>query len=157
MNSIYSCARISKQLTAAALVLMFAGTAATVSAKAQNVACPSAGCGPVMVNPIKVYMVYWIPDGFGFDPGAADGIGNYESLTQRFFGDVSNTSYFGNLTQYPGKCPAPCVVQNIANAVAVGGTWVDTQGYAGRVRSGYRPHPRHWQALAELAGIAQDV
>jgi ribosome-binding protein aMBF1 (putative translation factor) len=25
--------------------------------------------------------------------------------------------------------------------------------YAGRVRRGYRPHPRHWQALAELAGV----
>jgi hypothetical protein len=25
--------------------------------------------------------------------------------------------------------------------------------YAGRIRKGYRPHPRHWQALAELAGV----
>lgn len=25
--------------------------------------------------------------------------------------------------------------------------------YAGRIREGYRPHPRHWQALAKLAGI----
>ena len=25
--------------------------------------------------------------------------------------------------------------------------------YAGRIRQGYRPHPRHWQALAKLAGI----
>jgi len=24
--------------------------------------------------------------------------------------------------------------------------------YAGRIREGYRPHPRHWQALAELVG-----
>jgi hypothetical protein len=26
--------------------------------------------------------------------------------------------------------------------------------YAGRIREGYRPHPRHWQALAGLAGIS---
>ena len=26
--------------------------------------------------------------------------------------------------------------------------------YAGRIRHGYRPHPRHWQALAELAGVS---
>jgi CRISPR-associated endonuclease Cas1 len=26
--------------------------------------------------------------------------------------------------------------------------------YAGRIREGYRPHPRHWQALAELAGAS---
>jgi len=25
--------------------------------------------------------------------------------------------------------------------------------YAGRIREGYRPHPRHWQALARLAGV----
>jgi CRISPR-associated endonuclease Cas1 len=25
--------------------------------------------------------------------------------------------------------------------------------YAGRIREGYRPHARHWQALAELAGV----
>src|ERR1035441_2300183 len=25
--------------------------------------------------------------------------------------------------------------------------------YAGRIREGYRPHPRHWQALANLVGI----
>jgi len=26
--------------------------------------------------------------------------------------------------------------------------------YAGRIRKGYRPHPRHWQALAELVGVS---
>jgi len=26
--------------------------------------------------------------------------------------------------------------------------------YAGRIREGYRPHPRHWKALAELIGVA---
>jgi len=25
--------------------------------------------------------------------------------------------------------------------------------YAGRIREGYRPHPRHWRALAQLVGI----
>jgi hypothetical protein len=27
--------------------------------------------------------------------------------------------------------------------------------YAGRIREGYRPHPRHWQVLAELVGVSQ--
>jgi len=27
--------------------------------------------------------------------------------------------------------------------------------YAGHIRKGYQPHPRHWQALAELAGVSQ--
>jgi len=26
--------------------------------------------------------------------------------------------------------------------------------YAGKIRRGYRPHPRHWKALAELAGVS---
>lgn len=26
--------------------------------------------------------------------------------------------------------------------------------YAGRIREGYRPHPRHWQMLAQLVGIS---
>lgn len=29
--------------------------------------------------------------------------------------------------------------------------------YASRIRQGYRPHPRHWEALARLAGIFPDV
>ena len=28
--------------------------------------------------------------------------------------------------------------------------------YAGRIRQGYRPHPRHWLALAGLAGVTED-
>jgi hypothetical protein len=28
--------------------------------------------------------------------------------------------------------------------------------YAGRLREGYRPHPRHWQVLAELVGVSPD-
>ncbi|MGA8621598.1 MAG: CRISPR-associated endonuclease Cas1 [Candidatus Sulfotelmatobacter sp.] len=28
--------------------------------------------------------------------------------------------------------------------------------YAGRIRKGYRPHPRHWEALADLAGVSAD-
>jgi hypothetical protein len=29
--------------------------------------------------------------------------------------------------------------------------------YASRIRQGYEPHPRHWQALAELVGVSADV
>jgi CRISPR-associated endonuclease Cas1 len=29
--------------------------------------------------------------------------------------------------------------------------------YAGKIRQGYRPHPRHWRVLAELVGVSQDV
>src|SRR5262249_15357810 len=29
--------------------------------------------------------------------------------------------------------------------------------YANKIRQGYRPHPRHWEVLAELVGISADV
>lgn len=38
----------------------------------------------------------------------------------------------------------------IARRIAV------SRWYAGRIREGYRPHPRHWQALAELARITAE-
>lgn len=28
--------------------------------------------------------------------------------------------------------------------------------YAGKIRQGYIPHPRHWLALAELAGVTKE-
>ena len=31
-----------------------------------------------------------------------------------------------------------------------------SRGYAGRIREGYRPHPRHWQVLAKLVGIQRN-
>jgi CRISPR-associated endonuclease Cas1 len=31
-----------------------------------------------------------------------------------------------------------------------------SQWYAGRIREGYRPHPRHWQRLAGLVGVLAD-
>jgi CRISPR-associated endonuclease Cas1 len=36
---------------------------------------------------------------------------------------------------------------------AIGSRIGVSRGYAGRIRDGYRPHPRHWQALALLIGI----
>ena len=29
--------------------------------------------------------------------------------------------------------------------------------YAGRIREGYRPHPRHWRALAQLVGVSTEM
>jgi hypothetical protein len=39
-------------------------------------------------------------------------------------------------------------ISRIADAIGV------TEPYAAQIRAGkYRPHPRHWQALAQLAGL----
>jgi CRISPR-associated endonuclease Cas1 len=36
---------------------------------------------------------------------------------------------------------------------AIGSRIGVSRGYAGRIRDGYRPHPRHWQRLAALVGL----
>jgi len=41
-----------------------------------------------------------------------------------------------------------------ASATAIAKRIAVSRWYAGRIREGYRPHPRHWQALAELVGIS---
>ncbi len=41
-----------------------------------------------------------------------------------------------------------------ASATAIAKQIGVSRWYAGRIREGYRPHPRHWQALAELVGLS---
>ena len=41
-----------------------------------------------------------------------------------------------------------------ASATAIAKRIGVSRWYAGRIRQGYRPHPRHWQALANLVGIS---
>ena len=44
-----------------------------------------------------------------------------------------------------------------ASATAIAKRIGVSRWYAGRIREGYRPHPRHWQALAELVGFSGDT
>jgi CRISPR-associated endonuclease Cas1 len=41
-----------------------------------------------------------------------------------------------------------------ASATAIAKRIGISRWYAGRIREGYRPHPRHWKALVELVGIS---
>jgi hypothetical protein len=47
-------------------------------------------------------------------------------------------------------------LSNIATSVIRSSIGV-SRWYASRIRQGYRPHPRHWQALAELVGVLPDA
>jgi len=49
--------------------------------------------------------------------------------------------------------PRLAKVSGTAVARAIGVTYA----YGSRIRQGYRPHPRHWLALAELAGVAKHL
>jgi hypothetical protein len=44
-----------------------------------------------------------------------------------------------------------------ASATAIAKMIGVSRRYAGRIREGYRPHPRHWLALAQLAGVSPGV
>jgi CRISPR-associated endonuclease Cas1 len=44
----------------------------------------------------------------------------------------------------------------LASATAIAKRIGVSRWYAGRIREGYRPHPRHWLALAKLVGVSQD-
>jgi hypothetical protein len=44
-----------------------------------------------------------------------------------------------------------------ASATAIAKRIGVSRWYAGRIREGYRPHPRHWQALGQLVGVSSDV
>jgi len=114
-------------LRAAALTFLIGGALVPGAAAATNL--PNNG-GPTMQNPIKAFLIYWLPSGVVLDTSVTDGVGNFESLTQQFYKDLSATSYLNIVTQYPGACGSnQCVVQNQAGAVALGGSWVDTQAY----------------------------
>jgi len=89
--------------------------------------------GPVMVNQVKTYLIYWTPTGVVLDSSVTDGTGNFRTLSQQFYGDVSGSGYMNIVTQYPGTCSgSPCVLSNGADAVKNISVWVDTQAY---------PHP----------------
>ncbi len=49
----------------------------------------------------------------------------------------------------------PALAQSSATAIAkkIG----VSRWYAGRIREGYRPHPRHWQELAQFVGISPNL
>src|SRR5579863_492496 len=74
--------------------------------------------GPVMAGASKDYAIFWEPTGSYVSPG-------YNSLIERYFGDVGGSGLYHNNTQYTntkGKAPS---------SSSLGGSWVDTSSYPG--------------------------
>lgn len=97
----------SLELLTTLLVLFF--FAALSSALAQQ--CdPTSECdvidngGPIMQGPTKVFLVFWRPTSAHYDTSITNGDSNYENLMTRFFNDLSGSTYFNILSQYPGTC-----------------------------------------------------
>lgn len=118
---------LAKRIAAAAAALSLL-LAAAVPARAENDVVD--GGGSIMRSP-TVFLIYWVPAGFKLDTSAAGGTGNYRSLMQRFFTDVSGSSYFNVLTQYPAKCGLAAPPGTCFGPVTVGSatTFLDTTPY----------------------------
>ena len=72
--------------------------------------------GPVMTGTTRAYAIFWEPSGSYVSP-------TYNSLIDRYFGDVGTSALYRNNTQYTdtsGKAPSGAVF---------GGSWVDTSAY----------------------------
>ncbi len=72
--------------------------------------------GPVMVDSVTTYAIFWEPTGSYVSP-------TYNSLILQYFTDVGGSPLYHNITQYSnshGKSPLNSVL---------GGSWVDTQPY----------------------------
>jgi len=53
------------------------------------------------------------------------------------------------------ECSAPVELAQIQDRIAIRSQIVVSRWYADRIREGYQPHPRHWQALAKLARVSE--
>jgi hypothetical protein len=84
--------------------------------------------GPTMQNQVKAFFIYWMPSGVVLDTSVTDGIGNFETLSKRFFDDLSATSFYNIVTQYPGQCGS----NQMRSAEWAGGgeVWRLMDGYA---------------------------
>jgi hypothetical protein len=136
---------------AAAAFILLAKTSTPAEA-AGNI---PTGNGPVMVNPVRVFIVYWLPSGVALDTSVTNGVGNFETVLQSFVADLSGgkvlsgSDYLNIVTQYPGTCGGKsCVLNNKQGAVVLAGTWVDTQ-------NAY-PHPNPRSASGTQSNPLQD-
>lgn len=73
------------------------------------------GGGPVMGGTTNVYAIFWEPTG--------NVSANYNSLIQRYFGDVGGSSLYNNNTQYTDSSG------NVPSNTTLAGSWVDNSAY----------------------------
>jgi hypothetical protein len=101
--------------------------------------------GRVLLNPITVYMVYWLPSGVVADPNNSDFVYDVDSffanptVLSPYATGVSGSSYLNILTQYHSQSqscpPGGCVLANTPGtpttpgSVRLGGSYIDARPY----------------------------
>ena len=73
------------------------------------------GGGPVMGGTTNAYAIFWEPTG--------NVSANYNSLIERYFGDVGGSPLYNNNTQYTDSAG------NVPSNTVLAGAWVDTSPY----------------------------
>jgi hypothetical protein len=111
--------------------------------------CSSVPClsmpfrpNPGIMNSVEVYVVFWLPDGYAFDPDAPDiAQGNelYMSLIKRFFTDIGGSPTLNILTQYYDYENRSPVYR--PNVLTLADSYVDT-----------RPYPQSPLSKADIEG-----
>jgi hypothetical protein len=96
--------------------------AATVAIQACGRRCPSVTFheGAIM-HAMTAYLIFWLPHGHSFEPSGSDS--RFESLMAQYFNDIGGSALYGLLTQYWDH------QGSVANAVTLGGAYVDTTAY----------------------------
>jgi hypothetical protein len=86
--------------------------------------------GPVMHGPIQAILIFWLPPGLHYDTNTNSAAGDaaYESTIASFFNNLSGSSYFSILSQYPGDCGLSNPSQNCFGGISAR-TIVDTKPY----------------------------
>jgi len=82
------------------------------------------GPGPVM-HTTTTYAIFWEPSHLQ-DGSSSSVVANYNSLLNRFLGDVGGTTFYNILTQYYDVNNAAGHIQNVST---FGGSYVDTSAY----------------------------
>src|SRR5919199_138434 len=88
---------------AGALILGLVLSCGTATAK-DNV---SYHGGATLVDPVRVFFIFWRPSGVIFDNSVSDGLGNFRGLLENFVVSVSATPYLAIAKQYTSLCSGP--------------------------------------------------
>lgn len=98
--------------------------AATSSVRIQlcRAGCPTVAYhGGTIMHAAHIYLIYWLPSGYHFDPLRGDTF--YEDLVSRYVRDVGGTAFYHLLTQYYDAAGP------VQNSVTLAGTFNDQAPY----------------------------
>lgn len=77
-----------------------------------------------VVHRLTAYLIFWLPDGYAFEPSGSSSNSRFQHLIEQYFQDVGGTPFYNILSQYYDDVGGP-----VRNVVTLGGSYVDTTSY----------------------------